>query len=274
MNIAFILLSFLMLIVAVWLCSIALPRTYNTYVEATLAPEQEINASEEMSWMNDVFIWALRFLPFFVLAAIYGWTEERSWLSTIGTIGILIIIMVLLGAGVPIIAKTNARFVGSLRLPKVVYVGDSYNIAIHFDLAYWNDPNLNESIQMHDSAHGKLVVVNLLLDKAIEKYFEVELLAAGIIVDGDKRQRQDLSLGELVFRWNCHFQNSGSYLLILVLRLVTATQTVELGVIEHRLKVVKVDHLTQRQVWVLASVAWVLSGIITMGKILIELNLW
>ncbi len=60
----------------------------------------------------------------------------------------------------------------------------------------------------------------------------------------------------------------------LVLRLLTDGEAIELGTIEHRIKVTKLGPLTQRQVQALASVASVISGGLTIAEVLHALGVW
>jgi hypothetical protein len=285
MNFTLMLLSFLLLILAVWLWSTAKAQVTDLFVQATITPRQEIMASNKLHWTDHLFTWTFRTSPFFILAILFGWTEKIPWLSTIGIIGLLIVSVILASAAGVGVAEGPTRpegidkqllyvqYVGYLELPKKVYWGDSYTIMLSFNLAYWDDPNINDRLKIQEESSGKLLVIRIANDNAVDKFLEVELLAAGITVDGEKKPRLPLNQKELPFRWNCHFENSGNYVLTFVFRLVSLTETVELGIIEHRLKAAKVDHLTQRQVWLLAATAGIISGIIAMVKVLKELNL-
>nr|QNO50568.1 hypothetical protein HGEBJNHG_00043 [Methanosarcinales archaeon ANME-2c ERB4] len=166
------------------------------------------------------------------------------------------------------------KYAGEAVLPKKVYAGDSHSISINLNPAFWIPPTGTEPLRIQDTRSGKSIVVQILRDSSLEQFLEIELLAAGLTVDGEKKQRQPLTSQPLPYCWNCHFPNSGDHRLSLILRLVSSSGTIELGVIPHSIKVVKLDHLTQRQVWIMASLAGIVSGGLAIAEVLHQLGVW
>jgi hypothetical protein len=86
-------------------------------------------------------------------------------------------------------------------------------------------------------------------------FIEGELFAAGAEVEGDKKQQQPLRDPQLTFLWNCYFPNSGNLTLVLVFRAVSPQDSQYIAHFEYPVKVVKLDHLTSLNVWLLGSLA-------------------
>jgi hypothetical protein len=143
-------------------------------------------------------------------------------------------------------------YAGGITMPKKVFVGDSHTIS--FVLEQINRPyhEWNESLIVEDTDSGKWVRLRVPIQPGKANSLEVELLAAGVSLDREGRQEQQLLASrKLVYHWNCHFPNSGN--LTLAFRLIARGPSVEndFGVINHAIKVVKFNHMTQRQLWVL-----------------------
>lgn len=162
------------------------------------------------------------------------------------------------------------EYAGKARLPRKVYEGDSQNVSLVLKRS--TTPGVEgEVLTVEEAEQGKVVTVRI--EQGIGKYLEVELVAAGITVSGERKQKQPLGPA-LSYRWNCYFPNSGTHEMSLVLRLLTDTDAVELGAIDHRVKVTKLGPLTQRQVQTLASVASVISGGLAIAEVLHALGVW
>jgi hypothetical protein len=189
-------------------------------------------------------------------------------LVLIGLIGLLVLIYfsfaflsVCCSRRAPFELITSVGYVGEVDLPKKVYEGDSQRLSIILHNLDKTTLMYNESLTIQEHRDRKLITVQTFSDINVEQFLEVELYAPWMTVDGDKRQRQPLKSQKLSYRWNCYFPNSGDHSLDLVLRQVDDSNTIELGVVQHAVKVVKFDHMTQRQVWILASLAGIVSGV-------------
>ena len=138
-------------------------------------------------------------------------------------------------------------------------MNDSHNISINLKPISETFPTLHSEkpLSIQDIKSGKSIILQIQRDSTLEQFLEIQLLAAGLIVDGDKIQRQSLTLPTLSYNWNCYSPNSGDHVINLIIRVVSQPYTIELGTIQHSIKVAQLDHLTQRQV------QW--TGIITGG---------
>ena len=141
------------------------------------------------------------------------------------------------------------QYTGDVLLPKKIYVNDSHSISINLTPTSptFSTPHSEEALCIQDSKSGKSIILQIPRDSSLEQILEIQLLAAGLIVDGEKRQHQSLTLSSLSYYWNCYFPNSGDHEISLIIRVVTQFDTIELGTIQHSIKVAQLDHLTQRQ---------------------------
>jgi len=89
-------------------------------------------------------------------------------------------------------------------LPKKVHAGESHNILAEFDRSEgWDDePSTNEGVAMD------------------HKRLEVDLKAAGVVIDGEKKWELSETSPIRTCLWNCHFKHSGLQTLNLVLRAI------------------------------------------------------
>lgn len=168
----------------------------------------------------------------------------------------------------------SLAFEGEATLPRQVYVGDSHPISVVLRPTSRISTTRREQPHVRDTRHGKLIVMDIDWDAGLEQFLEIELLAAGLEIAGEEKQRQPLNSPRLTYWWNCYFPNSGWHWLSLVLRLVSQSETMELGVVPHNINVAKLDGLTQRQVWLMASLAGILSGGLAIVEALRQLGVW
>jgi hypothetical protein len=168
----------------------------------------------------------------------------------------------------------GVRCNGEMKLPSRVYEGDSQNISIELRPRFHYPSTDSEYLRVRNV--GASTTVNLSFNRDItqQQYLEAELLSAGLTIEGDKKQRQSLNSRELLYRWNAFFPNSGNHSVAFVFRLIGSPDTVELGTIQHDIKVVKLGGLTQRQVWMLATAAGIISGTVALTETLHKLGLW
>ncbi len=168
----------------------------------------------------------------------------------------------------------SLEFEGEATLPRQVYVGDSHSISVVLRPAPRAPEIGHKQLRIRDTKRGKSIVIDIPRDIDTEQFLEIELLAAGLEVAGEAKQRQPLTSPTLSYWWNCYFPNSGRHGLTLVLRLVSASDATELGAVHHNINVAKLDGLTQRQVWLMASLAGILSGGLAIAEALRQLGVW
>ena len=160
----------------------------------------------------------------------------------------------------------GCRYDGNGRFPKKVYEGDSRNVTISLRPSFYLPKRDGEPLIVHDTREGKSITLQFLRGTGDKEYLEIELLTAGFSTEGEKKQRRLLNSNALEYQWNCYFPNSGNHALGLAIRLISPPNELQIGFIEHSVRVAKLDHLTKRQVWILAS----LTGIITGGLAIAE----
>lgn len=170
--------------------------------------------------------------------------------------------------------SSEIEYHGQVKFPKRVYEGDSKNILIELQSSYEPVESKKKVVKSQESKEGLSLSLQVPWWNDSEEYLELELIAAGIKIEGDKNQRQSLNAKTLHYQWNCYFQNSGDHVFLIAIRVINLQGTTEIGLIENSIKVVKLDHLTQRQVWAWTTVAGCVSGILTVVEILHQLNVW
>lgn len=140
-------------------------------------------------------------------------------------------------------------YTGKITIPKKVFVGDSQDIYLVLEQMVKPYHVWDETLIVEDTDGGKWVHLRVPIQPGKANSLEVELQAAGVTVDGERKQEQQLLASrKLEYHWNCHFTNSGN--LTLSFRLTARGPSIEhaFGVINHVIKVTKFDHMTQRQV--------------------------
>ncbi|HEX8319534.1 hypothetical protein [Longimicrobium sp.] len=163
---------------------------------------------------------------------------------------------------------------GHARLPSRVYYEDSRIISVEFRVVNSELRLLHPAFTARESFdHDNAAVSLTALASAIDA-LELELVAGGCEIAGNLMQSQLLDATRINFQWSCHFPKSGTHEIALVARQVTSTGKVDLGRVEHSVRVVKFGPFTQRQVWVVASISAVFAGVIAVAKTLQELGLF
>lgn len=297
-----IIATILLVGVAVWLWRLSKAQMTDLSLETLLVPRQEVTASpipkpSVISVLYRAVIdWLSTMLPFVVLVGFVAGVVGSIYLLIKGYIWAVLILALLLlllllqtrykedgvvceapimyDALPDLLAYRMIEYVGEAALPMKVYVGDSHSISINLKPTFGTLQTGAKPFRTQDTKSGKSVAVQILRDGSLQQFLEIELLAAGLEVGGEKKQRQTLTSQTLSYRWNCYFPNSGNHTLSLILRLVSPSGTIELGAIQHSIKVVKLDHLTQRQVGLIASLAGIVSGGIAIAEVLHQLGAW
>ena len=110
-----------------------------------------------------------------------------------------------------------------------------------------------------DGKSGRLMVTDkegnqyVLIDSVMisePEWLEVELLAPGFEVDGERRQRQEVSANIMYYRWGIRPKRAGIYQLCFSFRVGDeGGRVVDLGDVRYTVKVVKWDGLTLRHLY-------------------------
>jgi hypothetical protein len=205
-----------------------------------------------------------------------------------------------------------ARYTGSARLPKKVYEGDSQNISLILDRKLLVQGLQSETLFTTEDAVAskqvtlKRVTLDIQREDSREQFLEVELLAAALSIEGEKKQKQSLSLEKLTYQWNCQYKSAGTHEICLILKVVhqSGKRSIEkikqkqkkgagtheiclvlkvlhpsgersLGRIEQTFRVVKFDHATQHQVQIAAAITGAIALLGTAATLLSTvLGLW
>ncbi len=177
-------------------------------------------------------------------------------------------------------AAPDTVYVGKVNIPTRIYEGDSLDISIHLKAIhkYVYTSKIDQPVNIEEIKNGKQMSVVLEGIRHIDDNFflEIELLAAGLKIDGEKKQQQPIRWPheDLKYYWNCYFENSGTHTINLILKLIRPSNTNILGTAKHTVKVVRVDHLTKRQLMILMSLSVTISTLLAFAKILKELGVW
>jgi hypothetical protein len=159
-------------------------------------------------------------------------------------------------------------------LPKQVYTDDSKNVSVELNQGpFLDEVTSSKILSVGDTESGKPITLQIQQDYDGDQFIEIELLAAGVIISGEVKQRQKITVPTLYYRWNCCFKTSGHHEMFLIFRLVNPSDIIELGVVEHRVRVTKLDHMTQRQVWLIASILTIISGIFGVIQVVSKLGM-
>ena len=271
MGFIFLFFSILLLGTALWLWIFHKEQLSDFIIDASLVPVEVSIRPPKRSpialWFARTGVWLLVLGIIALIVSIYLLIKGPIWS---GLIAFILAIVFLSGRLRTLLWRDYLYtpppiplygYVGETTLPKKVYVGDSQNISV--DLKSSLALPLDEVFSVLDRMGDKHVSLQIRLDGTAELFLEVELLAAGFSVDGEKKQRRSIKTAQkLSYRWNCYFPNSGNLAIALAFRVVSSSDIVELGAIEHVIRVVQLDHLTQRQIRIMGSIA-VIAGFIS-----------
>ena len=166
---------------------------------------------------------------------------------------------------------------GSVVLPKRVYENDSLDVRMKLDISFATDSTVLVTSEHDQSSRAVLRI--LIEDVDRPKTISAELIATGFEVKAEGRRIERLRLTQYEFAWNCKFITSGYHQY--VFRVVIedkASGDSEFNVqqvikLVRGVKVVKLDHLTSRQVWVLATACAVFSVVVSIVKLAIEIGI-
>jgi hypothetical protein len=154
---------------------------------------------------------------------------------------------------------------GEAQVPVKVYQNDSKPITILLRPAAISGTSVEPTLA---SGGDSLFEFHTTRDLRRDEFLEVELLASGAVVDGESKQREMLDFRPLSFRWSCYFPNSGRHHVGFTFRLINESGTSVVGDVIREVLVVRIDHLTQRQVLLLAASGGIVSAAYTVFQIL------
>jgi hypothetical protein len=169
---------------------------------------------------------------------------------------------------------STALYSGDIEVPRKAYVNDTHSINIQLLPTHEIPIDGTKILNEKKSKNGKTLQILIEPRYDSEQLLEIELLAAGVEISGDLKQSQLLTQRALNYHWSCYFPNSGVHRITLVFRLLQPSITLELGTVTHAVKVVKVDHLTQNQVWLLTTFFGIISGALAIAELLHRLGVW
>ena len=158
------------------------------------------------------------------------------------------------------------KFEGSVCIPRRVYEGDSHvfslelvpHVSYHFDK--------NPTVEL-DNDKDKL---SLTISWHKECSLKVSLVSPAMAVKNIEKEQQSLGIKSLSFGWHCYFPNSGDHIVVIAVDLYGKPGEESFHQkhrVERRIKVVRIDHLTKRQVWVLASIGSLAALALTAAKL-------
>jgi hypothetical protein len=159
------------------------------------------------------------------------------------------------------------RYVGEVKIQNKIYVHENMNIEIKLmktlaDILIRADKLLKKSEHGNDNVEFQTEH-----SKANPHYLCIELQGANMDVDGEKSQMQVVGADDLIFHWSISFPHSGNFTPRLIFKIKTGIEYKEIGEFSSQIKVVKLDGLLHRDIYLLT----VLGTIITLGLSLIKI---
>ncbi len=189
-------------------------------------------------------------------------------------IPLFLILLTLLVAVAYHITRKKEPMMNSLEIPTKMYEGDSDIVVLR--LAEWIAFASNgkaKTLFFIDAHSKRQPLKGIEIPSAFSpKFIEVELLAPGFGVEGEKRQKNDIFIAPMTYQWGICPLRPGNYEIGLVFRFEdTSGRVGELGVITHKMNVVKIFGLSGRQIGGLTGVSqiitWILAIILALNKL-------
>jgi hypothetical protein len=186
---------------------------------------------------------------------------------------LFLILLALLVAVTYRTTKKKETMANSLEIPTKMYEGDSDIIVLR--LAEWGvfTSNGKAKTLFFIDAYSKRQPLGMEIPSVFfPKFLEVELLAPGFDVEGEKRQKNEIFMEPMTYQWGICPSRPGNYEIGLVFRFEeTSGRVGELGVITHKMNVVKIFGLNGRQIGGLVSVSqivtWILAIILALNTL-------
>ncbi len=166
--------------------------------------------------------------------------------------------------------RTKGLKANSLTIPTKMYEGDSNIILLHLAEHDALVSNGTPKAMFFVDKQGIRQPSGIEIPSGFSpKSIEIELLAVGFDVEGEKRQKHEL-FGAMIYQWNISPTRSKDLEIGLVFRAEDAFGRIEpLGVITHKINVVKILGLTGRQIGTLTNVFGAFGGVL---GIIVTLN--
>jgi hypothetical protein len=181
------------------------------------------------------------------------------------------------------------------KMPTQIYEGESELIILRPQLEQWKEhdsllavnlisainqaktTNLKSQVEFENYAvlqHTKQKFTKVLSKGDQAQFLTIELLAPGFSVDGEKKQYQNLQNKNLIYSWGITANNSGNHTIGFTLKLESKSgnDTIQLGTMMWKIKVVSLFHLTKRQLRILFGSIGALTTILTILQALKELG--
>lgn len=163
---------------------------------------------------------------------------------------------------------------GKAKIPVKVYENRGEHISIVLNKTSENESRSLQSFKYENNKEGKSITAQIEDDGIDSNKLKIEVQAACIEVKGESTQFQPLSSSTLSYHWNFGFPTSGNYTINFIFSNITPSGTTEIGTMEHGIKVVRLDHLTARQILILATLATALSGMVTFAVAMNKLGIF
>lgn len=164
---------------------------------------------------------------------------------------------------------------GSMKLPKRAYVGDSCIIELFLYPEYKFGRTSKPELKLKRNKDGN-VGISLNWDN-ISRYLHIRLIGIGVDVTPIENEIQVLKHGVSYFSWGCEFAKSGIHSIALRCSLTTIYEISGAddnpSAINHTIKVVQFDHLTLRQVKILAAIGGIISILLSLALGLKQLGI-
>jgi hypothetical protein len=158
----------------------------------------------------------------------------------------------------------EAPEVNSLTIPTKIYEGDSNIVLLRLATHDALVPNGMPKAMFFIDKQGVKQPCKIEIPSGfIPKSIEIELLAVGFDVEGERRQKHEIFYAPMIYQWNISPTRSGNLEIGLVFRAEDASGRIgELGVITHKINVVKILGLTGQQIGTLTNIFGAVGGVL------------
>jgi hypothetical protein len=165
-------------------------------------------------------------------------------------------------------------FRGRMRIAKRVYADQSFPISI---ILYGHNAypeQLIAALVAVDKPAGKELVLQLRSEVSQQQELQVAILAAGANIEGDQVQKQNVRSDKLIYQWSCSFPKAEQQIVTLQFTEITACNHNHVGNVEHKVNVVRLDHMNARQLVIWGAVSALASLMLTAIKVAHTVGWW